>query len=331
MAGNETKRVPASALEAIRGEVRLAGHRRVSHGLFLPHVAGLDREREFFRELRAWQLVLPGDAGFTHVTGAEVLGWQLPHLPDRSYLPVFAAVTGDGSRPRRPGLICSRLVRPANTAVIHGVRVDQPEEILLRAARDFGLLDLTILIDSARHLGHIDPVRIRATMSSSRPGVRMLRLGWDMSDSRSESGPETAMRIFHRAIGVPVEPQATLTDDSGIVVGQADLLIIGTRHLSEYDGDVHRTKEQQRVDLRRERGLNATDYVRHGYTLDDLLNHPITVMHEIDRMIQRPHRTTRIRRWQRLVDNSLFSVAGRERILNRWRRVGGILDWSRTA
>ena len=103
MAGNETKRVPPSALEAIRGEVRLAGHRRVSHGLFLPQVADLGPEREFFRELRAWQLVLPGDAGFTHVTGAEVLGWQLPHLPDRSHLPVFAAVTGDGSRPRRHG------------------------------------------------------------------------------------------------------------------------------------------------------------------------------------------------------------------------------------
>jgi hypothetical protein len=331
MAANETTREPASGLEAIRGEVRLAGHRRVSHGLFLPHVPGLSLERELFRELSAWQLVLPGDAGFTHVTGAEILGWQLPHLPDRSHLPIFAAIAGDGSRPRRPGLICSRLVRPANTAIINGLRVDQPEEILLRAARDLGLLDLTILIDSARHLGHIDPERIRAVMASSRPGVRMLRLGWDMSDDRSESGPETALRVFHRAIDVPVRPQALLTDDSGVVVGRADLLIIGTRHLSEYDGDGHRAKEQHRVDLRRERGLSATDYVRHGYTLDDLLNHPITVMHEIDRMIQRPHRTSRIRRWQRLVDNSLFSVAGRERILNRWRRVGGILDWSQTA
>ena len=166
MAEKKISSEPSPEPEAIRGEVRLAGHRRVSHGLFLPHVADLSREREFLRELKAWQLVLPDDSGFTHVTGAELLGWRLPHLPDRPHLPVFTAITGDGSRPRRAGLICSRLVRPANTAVINGVRVEQPEEIVLRTARDLGLLDLTILIDSGRHLGHLDPARIRAILAA---------------------------------------------------------------------------------------------------------------------------------------------------------------------
>lgn len=330
MAPYDESRGAEAGSEAIRGEVRLVGHRRVSHGLFLPHVAGLGHDEEFLRELSAWRLVLPDDAGFTHVTGARLLGWQLPHLPDPAHVPVFAAIAGDGPRPRRPGLLCSRLVRPARVATIDGVPVDMPEEILLRAARDFGILDLTILIDSAQHHGHIDPGRLRTVMESRRPGVRMLRLAWDWSDHRSESGPETVLRIFHRAIDVPVQPQAVLNDEAGNFVGRADLRIVGTNHLSEYDGGVHRGKARHRVDLRRERGMSAT-YTRHGYTLDDLLNHPITVMHEIDRMIERPHRIARIRRWQRLVDNSLYSVAGQERILNRWRRVGGITDWSRTA
>jgi len=320
-----------SAADPIRGEIRLTGHRRVSHGLFLPLVPGLSPEQEFLRDLRAWQLVLPDDAAFTHLTAARVLGWQLPQLPPREQVPVFTATTGDGPRPRRPGLVCSRLVRPANAAVVSGVPIDTPEEVILRAARDLGALDLTIMLDSARRLGHLSPQRVQAVLESSRPGVRMFKLAWGLSDPRSESGPETVLRIFHRALDVPVEPQAVLTDGSGRIIGCADLRILGTNDLAEYDGDVHRNKEQQRVDLRRERGLNASPYRRYGYTLDDLLNHPLTAMHEIDRRLGRPHRISRLRRWQRLVDNSLYSPRGRERILNRWRRVGGIIDWSRTA
>jgi hypothetical protein len=322
---------PTPTDDPIRGQVRLTGHRRVSHGLFLPHVPGLGQDEEFLRELKAWLLVLREDAAFTHVTAAKVLGWQMPKLPDPPHVPLFAAVAGDGPRPRRPGLICSRLARPANTAVIGGVPVDAPEEILLRSARDLGLIDLTVLMDSARRMGHVNPERVRVILDSRRPGLRMFRLAWGISDGRSDSGPETVLRIFHRVLDVAVEPQAVLTDHSGNVVGQADLLIVGTNHVSEYDGDAHRDPSQHKVDLRRERGLSATDYRRHGYSLDDLLNHPIAVMHEIDRMLGRPHRMSRIQRWQRLVDNSLYSDAGRERLLNRWRRVGGIVDWSQTA
>jgi hypothetical protein len=54
-------------------------------------------------------------------------------------------------------------------------------------------------------------------------------------------------------------------------------------------------------------------------------------MHELDRLLGRPHRLARVRRWQRLVGNSLYGERGRERVMNRWARVNGIIDWSRTA
>jgi hypothetical protein len=186
-------------------------------------------------------------------------------------------------------------------------------------------------MDSARRIGHVDPQRMSAVISSRRPGVRMLAQAWSWSDDRSESGGETVLRIFHRVLDVPVEPQAVLRDEHGRVVGQADLLILGTPHVQEYDGEVHRDKQRHRIDLRRERGLAATAYDRRGYSLDDLLNHPLTVMHEIDRLLGRPHRMSRLRRWQRLVENSMFGERGRERVVNRWRRVNGIIDWSETA
>lgn len=315
--------------DAIRGEVRLAGHKRVSHGLFLPLRSGRSTDDEFRRELKAWLLVLPEGAVFTHVTAARILGWTLPKLPVA--IPVFAAVQGNPSRPQRPGLICSRLVRETKRALVAGVPLDTGEEILLRAARDLSALDLTILVDSARHAGHIDERRMKAILESGRPGVRMLRLAWQLSDERAESAGETLLRIFMVAMEIPVEHQVTLFDDHGNVVGRADLLITGTNDLAEYDGEVHLDKAQHRRDLRRDRGLTISAYRRHGYTLDDLLNHPSTVMHELDRMVGRPHRMARVRRWQKLVENSLYSPRGRQRVLNRWRRLDSIMDWSSTA
>lgn len=312
----------------IRGEIRQVGFRRVSHGLFLPVRAGLDEDQEFRRDLEAWLLVLPAEAVFTHVTAARLVGWQLPSLPDE--VPVFAAVAGDASRPRRPGLICSRLVRAHEPGDV-GLPIDRPEEILLRAARDLGLLDLVIMVDSARRLGNIDHGRMMAILASGRPGVRILREAWNLSSNRAESGPETVLRIFHTAIGVEVEPQPVLTDAHGRVVGRADLLVTGTNRLHEYDGAGHRDRTQHRTDLRRERGLAGSDYERRGFTLDDLLNHAFVVMHEIDRDLGRAHKLARLTRWRRLVENSMYSDVGRQRVLNRWRRLMGVTDWSRTA
>ena len=105
----------------------------------------------------------------------------------------------------------------------------------------------------------------------------------------------------------------------------------GTRRLHEYDGAVHRDGAQHRNDLRRERGLAGSDYERRGFTLDDLLNHPLVAMHEIDRELGRPHSSPGVTRWRRLVENSLYSEVGRRRVLNRWQRQMGVVDWSRTA
>lgn len=314
----------------IRGEVRLVGHRRVSHGLFLPLREGLSGDQEFLRDLRAYQLVLPPGAVFTHLTGARLLGWRLPKLPEQ--VPVFAAVSTKDPRPRRHGLICSRLVRkPRGRRGIDGLPVDDVEEILLRAARDLSLLDLLVLVDSALEKGDVDPRRMDDLLASGRPGVRMLRVAYGHADSRAESGPETLLRMFHRSIEVPVRPQAELFDDQGTSIGRADLLVIGTNYLHEYDGGHHRDKDQHKSDLRRERALSGTPYIRRGFTLDDLLNHPGVVMHEVDRALNRRHRPSRLAAWRRLVDNSLYSEAGRERVMNRWRRQNGIIDWARTA
>ena len=319
-----------AADEPIRGHIRQVGFRRVAHGLFLPVNDSADVGSEFLRDLRAWLLVLPAGAAFTHLTAARLLGWQLPpRIPE--HVPIFAAVSQSDPRPRRPGLICSRLLRSQSPSMVAGVPVERSEEVLLRAARDLGLLDLTILVDSARHLGHVEAAAMRSILRSTRPGVRNLRRAWAMSSADAHSAGETILRLFDTTMEVDVRPQAELFDDAGNVVGLADLLVVGTRFVHEYDGAHHRARRQHRKDLRRDRGISGADYQRRGFTLDDLANHPATVMHEIDRDLGRPHRRSRLQQWRRLVDNSFLSERGRSRMMHRWQQQMGVTDWSGTA
>lgn len=317
---------PEEVGDAQRGEVRTAGHRRVSFGLYRSETQG-DEWSELVRDLKAFRLVLPEGAAFTHVTGARIRGWHLPQLP--SQVPVFASAPGDVARPRRPGLIVSRLVSDAPNETRHGLPVAAAEEILLRASRDLGTLDIAIMITSAMRMGDIDQQRMDSLLASRRPGVRRLRAAWHLADRRCESPGEVLLKILHDVCDVQTEPQVELFDDQGTSLGRADLLLRGTRHVHEYDGGHHRDKDQHRADLRRERGLSP-HYTRRGFTLDDLTNHPLTVMHELDRLLDRPHQLRRLQRWRSLVRASCYSEECRERLHMRWQRLTGQVEWQPT-
>jgi very-short-patch-repair endonuclease len=312
----------------IRGEVRESGFRRVSHGLYRP-VLPEERRRGPVVDLSAWQLVLPEDAVFTHITAAQLLGWWLPRLPE--HVPVFAATAGD-RRPRRAGLCCSRLERSAPTGVVEGLPVDAPGEVLLRSGRDLGLLDLAVMLDSARRMvGDQVATEVQDLCRGSRPGVRRLRAAALLSDARSESAWETLLRLFHVSVGIEVEPQHVVNDVAGRFVARADLLLSGTELLAEYDGGHHLSVQQQQEDLRRARRIAETSYVRRGYTADDLVNKPLTMLREIDRALGRPHRESRLSTWRHWLRESSYSAEGRRRLQNRWTRLTGTPDWARTA
>lgn len=314
--------------EPLRGQIRLAGYTRQSHGLYLPPGDLADDRERFVRTLLAWLLVLPPDAVFTHLTAAKLLGWWLPAVPE--FVPVFAA-TRDLRRPRRPGLICSRLTHVSVGLRSGELPIDSPVEILLRCARDLGVLDVTVLIDSALRLAHVTHDEIRDMCATRRPGVRVLRAALNMSDARSASPWESMLRIFHQLAGVPVEPQRDLYDSEGRFVARVDLLVTGTTLVHEYDGADHRRRPQHRADLRRERRLAETPYVRRGFTAEDLVRHPLVMLQEIDRALGRRHRPQRLTAWRLWLQESLYGELGRERVLTRWRRNVGRNDWAHTA
>ena len=315
-------------MRPVRGEIRITGYRRVSHGLYLP-LADLTPKDEWLRELEAWQMVLPDDAVFTHVTAAALAGWWLPQLPE--YVPVFAATSLGANRPRRAGLVCSRLDREASELRFQGMPVDHPVEVLLRCARDLTLLDMVPLVTSALRLGHVTGAELAEMCATTRPGVRRLRWAVSLANPLCESWWECALLLFHVTIEVPVEPQVQIYDERGNFAARVDLLVTGTSQVHEYDGSDHRQVKRHQFDLRRERRLADTVYTRRGFTADDLVNHPLVMLAEIDRALGRRHRPVRVQLWRRWVAESTLSTGGRRRLMNRWLRLSGLTDWSRTA
>jgi hypothetical protein len=241
--------------QAFRGHRRLAGWRRMSYGLYI------ERQQEvgLADQLRAWTLVLPRLAAFTHLSAAELCGWWLPQqLPH----PVFTALREGDPCPQRAGLYVSRHPHRIPCDLVSGIRVTTPAETLLAAARDLGVLDLVLMGDSALRLGHFTIDELVATAAQRRRGAPRLRQIIGLLDKRSESPWESVMRVLHQAADVPVEPQHNVFDRWGRFVARGDLWIVGTNRLHEFDGGKHREPDTQSSDLARDRLLIEANWHR---------------------------------------------------------------------
>ena len=295
-----------------RGHLRSTSWVPVSHGLYKPR-RDVDGP---LHDLQAWQLVLPPGGAFTHLTAAAVHGWWLPPVP--SDLPVFAAVPHAGSRPRRTGLQVQRRTQPFQISEVDGLMLTSPAETILSCASDLDLLDVVVLADAALHLSSCTMAELEEVAALRRRGSPRLRRAMGYTDGRSESAWETLLRVLHQVCGVPVEPQFVVEDEHGAFVARADLRIIGTTTIHEYDGGEHRKKARQRKDLARERRIGNVVWTRRGYTDAEVLHQGIAVLRDADRSLGRVHRPERIRAWHALLARSLFTPSGTELLRRRW-------------
>ncbi|MGI8721234.1 MAG: hypothetical protein ACR2JG_03305 [Geodermatophilaceae bacterium] len=185
--------------------------------------------------------MLGDQATFTALTAATLRGWWLPTLPPD--VPMFIAISEDDPRPRRLGLRVARHRASITATRFDGLDVVTPAETMLASARYLSLLDLIILGDSALHSGDCIEEDLRGAAGQRRRGARALRRALALFDSRSESPGETLLRILHTSCEIQVEPQFVVkTGDR--VLARADLRIVGTRRLPEYDGAYHRDPTQ---------------------------------------------------------------------------------------
>ena len=281
------------------------GWLRVTHAL---------HRRRATPELVAWQRLLPAGAAFSHLTAARLHGWWLPEAP--AGLPVLVDQPRTLPRCRRAGIRVTRTIGEVPSTVVGGLRVASPAATLLACARDLGLLDLVVLVDSALRTG-CTAEDVAHAAAPHRSGAPLLRRALELADGRSESPWETLLRVLHVSVGVAVVPQHTVRTADGTFVARGDLWLPSTRVLHEYDGAVHRSSSGHANDLRRDRALTAAGWTRRGYVAADLCREPVAVLRDIDDAVGRPHRPERVREWARLLRGSTLTEAGRARLRAR--------------
>ena len=151
-----------------------------------------------------------------------------------------------------------------------------------------------------------------------RRGAPALRAVLPLLDPRAESPWESVLRVLHRAAEVDVEPQHEIRDEHGGFVARADLWLVGTRRIHEYDGGVHREPEQHRHDLARDRRLVELGWQRCGYTAREVLRGGARVIASADAVLGRAWSGGRLLAWRALVTSSLHDGATRARLAARW-------------
>jgi hypothetical protein len=275
-------------------------------------MALLDRERTAAR-LRRSVAVLRPTACFTHLSSAIVRGWWLPQLPDE--LPIWVAQIQSQYATRRAGVRVIRGRAIPKSEQYAGLRLAIPAETLVTCAMDLALLDLVVLLDSALHAGDITLAEVTAVARERRRGAPRLRQAIELCDARSESPMESAMRVLHVVSGIPVEPQRELRH-AGQFVARADLWLVGTTTIHEYDGDEHLTVSRQRHDLRRGRRLADAGITRRGYTLDDVARGS-EIIQEACATLGRPFSMEMLEPWWAMWNESCFSPLGRLQLAER--------------
>ena len=187
----------------------------------------------------------------------------------------------------------------------------------MSCAVDLSELDLLVLVDSALHCGDVTLDELAAVASSRRRGAPALRTCLPLSDGRAESAWEVLLRRLHEVCAIDVEPQHEVHDEAGAFVARGDLWLVGTRVLHEYDGGHHLERQAQRADLRRARTLGNAGWTRRGFTDQEVLHQPLTILRDADLALGRPHEPTRVRAWTDLLRQSLFTPAGAARLCRR--------------
>jgi hypothetical protein len=300
-------------LRVVRGRRPARSWVRVGRGTYRTDVAD-----GFLADLQTWSGVLPPGACFTPVTALRAHRLWLPRLPADT--PVFASISRDQDRLRRPEIRTLRHTSPVAWEVVDGVPLARPAEAVLVSSRDLSPLDLVTVIDGALQLGACHRHDLLALADTRRWGAKALRSALRLADGRSESAWETALRLFHRCLDVPVEPQVSLHDCTGRFVARADLLVTGHHWVHEYDGAGHRDAAAHADDLRRERALLGIGYLRRGFTAGDLTTRAAATMRELDHALGRASDPARLARWRRLVVPSTLTAAGVRRLELRWAR-----------
>jgi hypothetical protein len=245
---------------------------RSSRDTYLPRAAGeLDR-------IHAVLLGAPDDAVVSHLTAAQLWGFQVPLVSQERRVHLTVA-SNARLRHRRDRRIHFSHVPVPETRRRQGVVVTSPSRTWI---------DLAAVVPPAALLAVTDQMLARGfprdefpailRRSARRRGVAVARRVVPCADPLAGSPMESVLRWLIHEAGLPTPVLQHVVRAGGRFLGKVDLAWPDRRVIVEFDGDVHRDRRVFVDDVRRQNGLVLAGWTVLRFTSADLLGRPEQVL-----------------------------------------------------
>lgn len=272
------------ARDALCAAVRNGHLRRLARGLYATGDAPESTEAEHLELCRALLLEYPDAvlAGHSAVVALDLPTWRVPLGTALVQRPVVRQV-------RRSGALIRGSDDPGTSVMTPTGPVTPLVRALVQVALDHGSVPGVVSADAALHRGLVTAEDLGAEVTR-RGGHRRIQQAMAMQrlmDGTSESPGESRLRVTLGMGGIEVEPQFVVRDDRGEVVGRADLRVVGTRVLIEFDGRVKYADggvDALVREKKREDRLRALGWIVVRFTWGDL-EHPDRVLAAVRRAV----------------------------------------------
>lgn len=258
------------------------GKSRLARGCYVPVD---DRERLAARCAAILNAVTT-DSTIVLTTAAQLRGLWLPILPED----VHVATTEFGvrgramTRTRRPEFVAHRYqLTASDREVVFGIPVPTLPVLWVQLARVLSLPDLVAAGDSALRMGtSFDDLKAVVARFTGYRGARLARGALPLLDSRSESRPESHLRLAVAGPDLPVfDVNVNVYRRDGGWLARPDLSLEAARLALEYQGEEHGTVSRMRKDLTRFADLRREGWLVLPYGPVEVFGRPDEIHAEV--------------------------------------------------
>lgn len=233
-------------------------------------------EDEFIERCRMFAVRMPLGAFFSHGTAALLMGVPLPYALEKDGR-LHIGVTAPARAPHATGIVGHRLdVAVEELITVGGLPTTSAARTWCDLAKMLSPHDLVaagdFLLYWRRPLTTLSTLQRLSRSCTGKRGMAVIREALPLLNNRSESRPESHLRVILAHAGLPhprVNHEIVLTEDGSFV--RTDLAFDTLRVLIEYQGDYHRKVQGQwRKDMTRRSRLEAQDWVVIELNANDL-------------------------------------------------------------
>ncbi len=191
---------------------------------------------------------------FSDSTAALIYGLPMPTIVNPVIAPVHVTLSPRPVVPQRREIVVHQRALPERLVrQVRGLPVTSPERLYADLAMSLSREELAVVGDALLRDELATLATLQSLVDACRPrrGLRLARAVVPLLDGRSQSPPETIVRLRLQDAGLPAETQCPVIDSAGRLIGHTDLGYRKERVALEYEGRQHSEGAQFDYDIDR--------------------------------------------------------------------------------